>query len=256
MRVETIVTGPLQVNTFLVWKEVTDPSAILRQSSGQGSGQVPSTGSGSPVGLRPEGQAQVVIIDPGDEAGRLMEEITKENLSLGAILVTHAHFDHVGAVDELRRWSGAAVCFPDGERKVLRQLPDSCRFFGVPEKPIPKVDHWLNPSSAGLARVMSPDQLGGLEIAVHATPGHSPGGVCYQIEDHWFVGDTLFCGSVGRVDLPGGDWPALQASLRFLMGLPDDTLIYPGHGPGTTIGREKRTNPFLLELDQRDTAHV
>ena len=216
MRVETIVTGPFEVNTFLVWNEE---------------------------------QTKAVIIDPGDEADRLMEAITAEDQSLGAILATHAHIDHVGAIEELRRWSGATVCFPEGERKVLDQLPDSCRFFGVPEKPVPKVDHWLNPGSAGLARVVSPDRLGGLEIVVHATPGHSPGGVCYQIENHWFVGDTLFSGSVGRVDLPGGDLTALQTSLHFLMSLPDDTMVYPGHGPCTTIGREKRTNPFLLELN-------
>ena len=239
MQVKTIVTGPFQENTFLVWKEKAVPSAILRQSSGQGSGQ-----------------ARTVIIDPGDEAGRLMEEITAENLSLGAILATHAHIDHVGAIEDLRRWSGAVVCFPEGEREALGWLPDSCRFFGLPEKPIPQVDHWLSPDLADLAEVLSLDQLGGLEIAVHATPGHTPGGVCYQIENHWFVGDTLFYDSVGRVDLPGGDWPALQASLRFLMSLPDDTMIFPGHGPCTTIGREKQINPFLLELRQRDTANV
>ena len=231
MRVKTIVTGPFQVNTFLVWQE----------------GQALSAGSG---------QVQAIIIDPGDEADRLMVAIAAENLSLGAILATHAHVDHVGAIEELRRWSGAVVCFPEGEREALGWLPDSCRFFGLPEKPIPRVDYWLSPEHTDLAEVLSPDHLGGLEITVHAMPGHSPGGICYQIENHWFVGDTLFSGSVGRVDLPGGDWTVLQASLRFLMSLPDDTMVYPGHGPCTTIGREKRTNPFLLELGQRDTAHV
>ncbi|UCH62201.1 MAG: MBL fold metallo-hydrolase [Fidelibacterota bacterium] len=216
MRIETLVAGPFQVNTFLLWKE---------------------------------GQTRAVIIDPGDETDRLMDAITTEDLSLGTILATHAHIDHVGAIEDLRQWSGAVVCFPEGEREALRYLPDSCRFFGVPERPIPKVDHWLNPSSARLARIVSSDHLGGLEIVVHTTPGHSPGGVCYQIENHWFVGDTLFSGSVGRVDLPGGDWGALQGSLHFLMSLPDDTIVYPGHGPSTTIGRERRTNPFLLELD-------
>ena len=120
MQVKTTVTGPFQENTFLVWNE---------------------------------GQTKAVIIDPGDEAGRLMEEITAENLSLGAILATHAHIDHVGAIGELRRWSGAVVCFPEGEREALGWLPDSCRFFGLPEKPIPRVDHWLSPDLADLAEV-------------------------------------------------------------------------------------------------------
>lgn len=223
MQVKTFVTGPFQGNTYLLWNE---------------------------------GQTEAVIVDPGDEAGRLREEITAEGLNLGAILATHAHIDHVGAIEDLRRWSGAVVCLPEGEREALDWLPDSCRFFGMPEKPIPRVDHWLGPGLTDLAEVLSPDQLGGLEINVHATPGHSPGGVCYQIENHWFVGDTLFSDSVGRVDLPGGDWSALQGSLRFLMSLPDESVIYPGHGPHTTIGREKRLNPFLLELAPRDTAHV
>jgi hydroxyacylglutathione hydrolase len=223
MCVKTIVTGPFQENTYLVWKE---------------------------------GEEQAVIIDPGDEAERLKEEITAENLRLGAILATHAHLDHVGAVEELRRWSGAAVCCPESEREALRRLPDSCRLFGLPEKPIPRVDHWLGPDVTNLADVLSSVQRGGLEITVHATPGHSVGGVCYVIENRWFVGDTLFCGSVGRFDLPGGDWPTLQGSLRYLMGLPDDTMIYPGHGPATTIGREKSANPFLLEIRPEDAAHV
>lgn len=224
MRIKTIVTGPFQENAFLVWDEANNPSAD-------------------------SGKARAVIIDPGDEADRIREEITAEGLLLSAILVTHAHLDHVGAVEDLRQWSDAVVCFPEGEREALDWLPDSYRFFGMPAKPMPKVDYWLDPSNTRLSQVLSPIQRGGLDITVYAVPGHSPGSVCYKIENCWFVGDTLFSGSVGRVDLPGGDWATLQASLRFLISLPDDTTIYPGHGPKTTIGREKRINPFLLELN-------
>ncbi|MFB0516649.1 MAG: MBL fold metallo-hydrolase [Candidatus Neomarinimicrobiota bacterium] len=220
MRIKSIVTGPFQANTYLVWKE---------------------------------SEGRVIIIDPGDEAELLKEEIVRENLSLGAILVTHAHLDHIGAVDELRKWSGAAVCLPEREREALGWLPESYRFFGLPEKPIPYVDHWLTPEQTNLTDILTPAQLGGLAIAVHATPGHSIGGVCYAMDKHWFVGDTLFCGSVGRIDLPGGDWPTLQESLRYLMHLHDDIVIHPGHGPETTIGWEKRTNPFLLEIRDQDT---
>ena len=239
MQVKTIVTGPFQGNTYLVWNE----GRPLRHSSGQG----PSASSG---------RGLAVIIDPGDEPERLKDEIAAENLGLGVILATHAHLDHVGAIDELRRWSGAVVCFPEGEREALNWLPESYRFFGLPECPVPQVDYWLNPALTDLTGVLSPEQLGGLEITVHATPGHTAGGVCYAIGNSWFVGDTLFCGSVGRVDLPGGDWPALQESLRCLMRLPDDTVIYPGHGPCTTIGQEEKSNPFLVEIRQRDETHV
>ncbi|UCD38385.1 MAG: MBL fold metallo-hydrolase [Fidelibacterota bacterium] len=223
MHVKTIVTGPFQANTYLLWQD---------------------------------GGSRAVIIDPGDEADRLERDISTENLSLGVILITHAHLDHICAVEELRRWSNAVVCLPMAERPALGWLPESCRFFGLPEKSAPHIDYWLNPELRDLSEVLLPDQLGGLEIAVHSTPGHSPGSVCYQIGNHWFVGDTLFNNSVGRVDLPGGDWPTLQASLRTLISLPDDTLIYPGHGPITTIGQEKSTNPFLKNILQPDTANV
>ncbi len=206
MQIKTIITGPFQENSYLVWAEGADSA---------------------------------VMIDPGDEALRLQGALDEEQLRLGAILVTHAHLDHVGAVSELRAWSGALVCIPEQEKEILDWLPDSYRLFGLPVKPAPEVDVWLPADIADLSEALSIDHLGGLDITVHLTPGHTAGGVSYQIGANCFVGDTLFRDSVGRTDLPGGSWPRLQASLRRLMQLPGDMAVYPGHGQPTTIARER-----------------
>ncbi|MFC1547770.1 MBL fold metallo-hydrolase [Candidatus Neomarinimicrobiota bacterium] len=216
MQVEVVVTGSFEANAYLVWEE---------------------------------GSTQAVTIDPGDDADHLIKHIERHNLRLGAILVTHAHLDHVGAVQALRDWSKAPVCLPEKEREVLSWLPESYSYFGLPSRPVPTVDHWLNSQVCDLSQVIPHLQLGGLKLEVHDTPGHSPGGVCYAIENQWFVGDTLFQGSVGRVDLPGGSWSVLQETLRYLSKQPDEVVVWPGHGPRTTIGHEKRTNPFLKDLD-------
>ena len=223
MQIKSIMTGPFQENSYLVWEEGADSA---------------------------------VMIDPGDEAQRLWGALDDEQLRLGAILVTHAHLDHVGAVSELRSWSRAVVCFPERERELLDWLPDSYRLFGLPVKPAPEVDVWLPADTADLSEALSMDQLGGLEITVHPTPGHTAGGVSYQIGNSCFVGDTLFRDSVGRTDLPGGSWPLLQESLQRLMQLPADIVVYPGHGPPTTIGRERETNPYLQDLRPSDRSHA
>ncbi len=219
MKVRTIVTGPFQENAYLIWEE---------------------------------GRESALFIDPGDEPERLIEAIDEESLRLGAILVTHAHLDHVGAVAELQAWSGATVAFPDGEKESLAWLPESYQYFGMAVRPIPKVDRWFSKELTELDGELPTEVLGGLGIAVLATPGHTPGGTSYRIGDHCFVGDTLFRDSVGRTDLPGGDWTVLQSSLRRLMRLPEETVIYPGHGETTTIGRELRSNPFINELRAQD----
>ena len=216
MRIEAIITGPFQANTYLIWREVCE---------------------------------QAILIDPGDDADLLISRLKDSNLQLAAILVTHAHLDHIGAVQELRDWSKAPVCLPEKERKALSWLPESYSLFGLPRRPVPTIDHWLNSHQEKLSEVIPLLKTVDLDVVVHCTPGHSPGSVCYAIDDQWFVGDTLFQGSVGRVDLPGGSWPVLQDSLRYLSRQPDETVIWPGHGPRTTIGYEKRTNPFMQELD-------
>ena len=223
MHIQTIVTGPFRENAYLIWENGGDAA---------------------------------VMIDPGDEAHLLQKAILSEQLQLGLILVTHAHLDHVGAVAELRAFSGAVVCVPAGERESLAWLPESYRFFGLPVRPVPEVDHWLPPELTDLGNLLSPRQRGGLDITAHATPGHTAGGTSYQVGNHCFVGDTLFRDSVGRTDLPGGDWPLLQSSLRRLMNLPAGTIVHPGHGEPTTIGREREANPFILGLEDQAGLHA
>ncbi|MCH7521824.1 MAG: MBL fold metallo-hydrolase [Candidatus Marinimicrobia bacterium] len=223
MGVKTMITGPFQENSYLAWTA---------------------------------GSNRAVIIDPGDDADRLQAIIEAEHLQLAAILATHAHLDHVGAVDQLRKWSGAPVCIPEGERELLAWLPASCRLFGLPERPVPEVDHWLKSELTQLSGLLPSANLGDLAVTIHATPGHTAGGVCYQIDQALFVGDTLFHDSVGRTDLPGGDWPTLEQSLRYLMTLPDDLVVYPGHGPATTLGREKQSNPYLLDIQRGAVARA
>ncbi len=220
MQLRTIVNGPFQGNAYLIWRE--------------------------------EG-SRAVLIDPGDDPECFLAALETDGLTLALILATHGHLDHIGAAQPLHLETGAPVCIPAGEREIVAHLPEACRMFGLPELTVPQVDHWLEPQAGQLAEAVSQAMPEGLEIRLLPTPGHSPGGTCYRIGEHLFSGDTLFQGSVGRTDLPGSHWPTMEASLRRLMRLPDETVVHPGHGPDTTIGREKRTNPFLLQIDQRET---
>jgi hydroxyacylglutathione hydrolase len=186
---------------------------------------------------------QAIVIDPGEEAPRLLEALETLELNVAAILLTHTHFDHVGAVAPLARATGADVWCPELEVPVLA---DIMRYVPWPEfGPFDSYD--ADHTVAGGERL----ELAGFEIDVLFTPGHSPGHVTYSIpaEQAIFSGDVLFQGSVGRVDLPGGDGPTLMQSLVSLVEtLPDETVVYPGHMGNTTIGRERATNPFLAQL--------
>jgi hydroxyacylglutathione hydrolase len=186
---------------------------------------------------------RAVIVDPGDEAERLLSAVRSLGVELEAILVTHCHFDHIGAVAPVARATGAAVYCPQIERPVLadvmRWVPPG---FGPFESWEP--EHTV----AGGERL----ELAGIEFDVIFTPGHSPGHVTYAAEGALFSGDVLFQGSVGRVDLPGGDWPTLERSIEALVGAhPAETIVYPGHMGVTTLGRELQANPFLSELRAR-----
>ena len=182
--------------------------------------------------------ARAIVVDPGDEAERLIEEL--EALTVDAILLTHTHFDHVGAVAALARHTGAPVYCPATEVFILQDL-NSYVFPGYgpyepydPEETIEGGEHLT---------------LAGLEIDVLFTPGHSPGHVSFSIPDHQLLlsGDVLFQASIGRTDLPGGDHERLMESIAMLLDtLPDDTRVLPGHMGVTTLGRERATNPFLL----------
>jgi glyoxylase-like metal-dependent hydrolase (beta-lactamase superfamily II) len=187
---------------------------------------------------------RAVIVDPGDEADRLLEAIEQlEIRTVEAILVTHTHFDHVGAVAPVARASGAPVYCPELETFVLANIMNFVPWPGF--GPFESYD--ADQTVAGGETL----ELAGMTIDVTFTPGHSPGHVTYGIRDEeaLFSGDVLFEGSVGRVDLPGGDWPTLLRSIESLLDAYEpETTVYPGHMGITTLGRERATNPFLSEL--------
>ncbi len=197
--------------------------------------------------FRRDGAEAALLVDPGEEAPRLLGAIEELGVRVEAILLTHTHFDHVGAVAPVARETGAPVYCPELEVPVLADIMSFVPWPGFG----PYESYDADETVAGGERL----ELAGFEIDVIFTPGHSPGHVTYSIpaEGAMFSGDVLFQGSVGRVDLPGGDWPTLAASLRALVeGHPPETVVYPGHMGITTLGQERATNPFLAELASVD----
>jgi hydroxyacylglutathione hydrolase len=194
--------------------------------------------------VREKGADRAVIVDPGDEAERIGKAIEGLQIrTIDAILITHTHFDHIGAVAPLARATHAPVYCPALETQVLANIMDYVPWPGFGPFESYEADEMV---SGGETL-----ELAGLTIEVLFTPGHSPGHVTYAIRDEHvlFSGDVLFQGSVGRVDLPGGDWPTLLASIESLTNaFVPETTVYPGHMGITTLGRERATNPFLREL--------
>jgi hydroxyacylglutathione hydrolase len=193
--------------------------------------------------FRRDGSDRALIVDPGDEAPKLIAAIEQLGVTLDGILLTHTHFDHVGAVAPVARATGAEVWVPEIEKGVLANINSFVPWPGFGPFEDYEAEHTLQ----GGERL----ELAGFEIDVLFTPGHSPGHVTYSIPDESavFSGDVLFQGSVGRVDLPGGDWNTLLESLRTLVDtLPPETTVYPGHMGITTLGAERASNPFLAEL--------
>ena len=182
------------------------------------------------------------IIDPGDEATRIALAVEQTGLEIGQILVTHAHIDHVGAVAALADEYACPVLMHAEAEPMLRQLPTQAMTMGLRFGKVPDVDRYIEDDELL--------EVGGLKVSALYTPGHAPGHLAFYVEDDGVVvaGDALFAGSVGRTDLFGGEMAVLLRSIneRFLT-LPDETRIYPGHGPPTTIGDERAHNPFLQE---------
>lgn len=187
--------------------------------------------------------SRAVIVDPGEEAERLLAAAEALGVEIEAILITHCHFDHIGAVAPIAQVTGAPVYCPAIERPVLADV-----MSWVPPGFGPFESHEAEHTVGGGERL----SLAGMDFDVIFTPGHSPGHVTYAVPGALLCGDVLFQGSVGRVDLPGGDWATLERSIESLLrAYPPETAVYPGHMGVTTLGRERDTNPFLSELRAR-----
>ena len=195
---------------------------------------------------RPQGGERAIVVDPGDEAPRLAQAIEDAGVALDAILLTHTHFDHVGAVAPLARATGAPVYCPQLEVPVLQDV-----MAYVPWPGFGPFESWDPEQTVRGGETL---ELAGLTLDVVFTPGHSPGHVTYAVrgEQALFSGDVLFQGSVGRIDLPGGDGPTLMRSIATLLErFDDETRVYPGHMGVTTLGAERASNPFLTALARR-----
>lgn len=193
--------------------------------------------------LRRQGSDKLLIVDPGEEADRILAAVAVSGAEVEAILITHCHFDHIGAVAPVAAATGAPVYCPEIEVPVLADIMSFVPYPGF--GPFESYD--ADETVAGGETL----ELAGLEIDVVFTPGHSPGHVTYAVrgEDALFSGDVLFNGSVGRVDLPGGDGQTLLASIgNLLETFPDETVVHPGHMTTTTLGAERAANPFLTSL--------
>ncbi|HEY6730692.1 MAG TPA: MBL fold metallo-hydrolase [Solirubrobacterales bacterium] len=193
--------------------------------------------------VRRRGSDRLLVIDPGEEAERILAAIEASGAEVEAILITHCHFDHIGAVTPVAEATGAPVYCPEIEVPILANIMAFVPWEGFGPFESYEADE--------VVRGGETLELAGLELEVIFTPGHSPGHVTYAVrgEEAIFSGDVLFQGSVGRVDLPGADGPTLMASLgRLLDTLPDETVVHPGHMGLTTLGAERATNPFLGSL--------
>ncbi len=182
---------------------------------------------------------QAAVIDPGDEAERILYKLAGHKLTVSRIINTHGHFDHVSANRELKQATGAELIIHAADAPMLTSLSQMAAAFGLSCENSPPPDRTVDEGDV--------IAFGHIEMKVLHTPGHSPGGISLVCGDKVFVGDTLFAGSIGRTDFPGGDFDTLISVIRNkLFPLGDNVTVYCGHGPETTIGREKRTNPFVM----------
>jgi hydroxyacylglutathione hydrolase len=202
-----LVVGPLQVNCFIIADDKTK---------------------------------EAVVIDPGDDAGDILKVIRDKGLKVKYIVNTHSHFDHVGANKAVKEATGAEILMHEADAALLADASDQAIVFGVRVDNPPQPDRFVKHGDVIAA--------GEVSLKVLHTPGHSSGGISLLEQGMVFTGDALFAGSIGRTDFPGGDLMILLRSIKTnLLTLPDDTKVFSGHGPASTIGEERRENPFLNE---------
>ncbi len=205
MDIQTFVVGPLQSNCYLVIDERSRRAAV---------------------------------IDPGMGSDPVLEAVRRSGLQLDSVIITHGHFDHVYSTGLFKAEAGALIMMHPDDLPLLQEVPHTARFFGFKAPEPPQPDR--------LVREGDLIPVGGLALRVLETPGHTPGGISLHADTAVFVGDTLFAGSIGRTDLNGGSLELLLRSIDTrLLTLPDRTVVYPGHGPATSVGVERRDNPFL-----------
>lgn len=185
---------------------------------------------------------QAIVVDPGGAHEQILKQVRDLNLKVVSILHTHAHFDHFLASGEMKRATGAVLCLHPADRPLWEMLEVQCRMFGVPYTPAPAPDYWLEDEEK--------IAIGDLAAVALHTPGHTPGSMCFSFQKDKLLlaGDTLFRGGIGRTDLWGGDFVAIERSIRErLYALPEDTHVITGHGAETEIGFEREYNPFIRE---------
>jgi len=188
---------------------------------------------------------EAIVIDPGDEVDEVLAAVRDLDVQVTQILLTHAHVDHISGVDVAKEAFGVSVYLHKDDLFLYEHAVEQGEMFGFSIRPQPPIDVFYD---------MSRIYFGDYEVRVHHTPGHCPGGVCLQIgkkgdaDTRLFVGDTLFAGSIGRTDLPGANYNVLMRSItEVIFPLGDDRIVYPGHGPDTTVARERQTNPFVVD---------